>query len=110
MKNEVEEARILRKNSTPAERVLWSRIRARRLAGLKFRRQAPLGGFIVDFTCLKKRLVVELDGPVHDGVVADVEREAVFADMGFKVVRFPNWRVLHGLDGVLEEIVEAAQR
>jgi very-short-patch-repair endonuclease len=109
MKNEIEVARELRKNSTPAERVLWSRLRAKRLDGLKFRRQAPLAGFIVDFVCLKKKLVVELDGPVHNGEVAEVEREYALANMGLTVIRFPNWRVLLGLNGVLDEIAAIAK-
>lgn len=60
-----EQARQLRREMTPAERVLWDRLRNRRFLGLKFRRQHPLGRFIADFYCAEHRLVIELDGDVH---------------------------------------------
>ena len=59
-------ARRLRNNPTDAERVLWRHLRRRQLAGNKFRRQQPLGGYVVDFVCLEKRLVIEVDGGQHD--------------------------------------------
>jgi very-short-patch-repair endonuclease len=67
-------ARRLRENSTDAERKLWRWLRARRLSGLKFRRQHPIGAFIVDFVCLERRLIIELDGGQHSTSASDDAR------------------------------------
>ena len=104
MKNTVSEARELRKNPTRCEAVLWSRLRRRQVAGMKFRRQVPLVGFIVDFACLKAKLVIEVDGPIHEGKVDDVCRDRVLEELGYRIVRFSNWRVLQELDKVVAEI------
>ena len=100
-------ARHLRRGQTDAERLLWGHLRARRLGGFKFRRQEPRAPFIVDFVCLERRLVVELDGSQHgeDAAVAyDVRRTAVLNAQGFRVLRFWNTDVLKHLDGVLDDI------
>ena len=85
-------ARDLRKNSTDPERHLWYHIRANRL-GFKFKRQAPIGTYIVDFVCLEKRLIIELDGGQHmDNQIYDTKRTDWLMAHGFKVLRF--WSIL----------------
>jgi very-short-patch-repair endonuclease len=106
MRGNPEPARRLRRNQTNAERVLWFRLRDRRLAGWKFKRQAPIDRFIVDFFCAEAKLVVELDGGQHDeGRERDADRTRVLEAMGYFVLRFWNHDVLHNIDGVLEEIL-----
>ncbi len=106
-------ARELRGNLTKAERVLWRRIRYRQIFGHKFRRQAPIGPFIVDFLCVEQRLVIELDGGQHGmagGQASDAVRDRVLAAQGFAVLRFWNNEVAENLDGVLERIAEALRK
>lgn len=101
-------ARQLRKNPTDAERLLWRKLRFWQVDGLKFRRQQPLGRYIVDFICLEKRLVIEVDGGQHSEQVAyDVERDTWLRDQGFKVLRFWNHDVLQNIDGVVDVVVKA---
>jgi very-short-patch-repair endonuclease len=103
-------ARDLRENATKAERILWHRLRDRQIFGVKFRRQHPVGPFIVDFAATKERLVVELDGEQHalqPGVRHDSERTRELERHGYRVVRFWNLDVLTNLDGVMEAIVTA---
>ena len=79
-------ARELRKHSTDAERLLWRHLRSRQVAGHKFRRQQPLGSFFVDFVCLEKRLIIELDGGQHNEsaqAVYDSRRSEWLAHQGF---------------------------
>ncbi len=103
-------ARNLRRQSTDAECLLWRHLRDRQLAGLKFRRQHPLGNFIVDFVCLEHLLVIELDGGQHASQQqADAHREALLMGLGYRVLRFWNNEVLGNTEGVLEAIVEIAQ-
>jgi len=100
-------ARNLRKNSTYAERHLWFNLRANRL-GFKFKRQVPLGTYIVDFVCLEKRLVVELDGGQHmDNQTYEMARTAWLNSQGFKVLRFWNHDALQQTSSVIEVIMEA---
>jgi very-short-patch-repair endonuclease len=83
----------LRRRETEAERVAWRLLRDRRILGFKFRRQHPVAGFIVDFYCAKLRLVIEIDGPVHEtsqGRGYDRERDAILEGLGLQVVRIPN--------------------
>lgn len=99
-------ARQLRRNMTPTERLLWERLRANRLEGLHFRRQQVLAGFIVDFYCHAARLVIEVDGPVHNiQQHEDVERERILHDHGYRVIRFSNAEVESNMDMVLERIL-----
>jgi very-short-patch-repair endonuclease len=101
----VQRARDLRRNMTPAERVLWQRLRANRLDGFHFRRQQVIDGFIVDFYCHEAGLVVEVDGPVH--VVqqeADAERESVLRGRGLTVLRFSNREVMNRIQTVIQTI------
>ena len=76
----------------PIERALWKLLRDRRLGGLKFRRQFPVGRYVLDFVCLRHRLVVEADGPFHDPA-HDAQRDAWLGAQGFRVLRFTNSRI-----------------
>lgn len=105
-----ERAREMRHQPTAAEDVLWQRLRNRRVQGARFRRQHSIGGFIVDFVCIAQRLVVEVDGTVHeeaDQQVYDAQRQAALERQGFRVLRFSNGEVLRALDAVVEAIGEA---
>lgn len=100
-------AKNLRKQSTIAERHLWYNLRANRL-GFKFKRQVPLGMYIVDFVCLEKRLIVELDGSQHfEDQEYDDERTAWLNTQGFRVLRFWNNQVLQQTGSVVEAILQA---
>ena len=100
-------ARNLRKNGTDAERHLWYYLRANRF-GYKFERQVPLKRFILDFVCLERRLIVELDGGQHqDNQAYDEQRTIELNQMGFEVLRFWNNDVLMNTVGVLEVIRQA---
>jgi very-short-patch-repair endonuclease len=101
-------ARELRNNPTDAERVLWRQLRLWQLDSYKFRRQQPLGRYIVDFVCLEKRVVVEVDGGQH-GDQADTERDRWLRGQGFVVLRFWNNEVLKNMDGVREVILRNLQ-
>ena len=93
---------------TAAEQFLWQRIRRNQLGGRKFRRQFSIGPYIVDFICLKARLIVELDGSQHMQQRAhDRRRDAWLHTQGFKVLRFWDNDVFREIDGVLETILEA---
>ena len=95
-----------RRNSTTAENVLWQNIRNKQL-GVEFRRQHVIGDFIVDFVCLDKMLVIEVDGGYHterDQLEDDEIRARILNSLGFKVVRFSNERVLFDLDNVKSDI------
>ena len=101
-------ARELRSRSTDAERLLWSRLRAHRLFGLKFRRQQPIGRYTVDFACMDRRVIVELDGGQHaDETAYDSARDAWLREQGFIVMRFWNTDVMTNADGVLELVARA---
>jgi very-short-patch-repair endonuclease len=101
----VERAQELRKKLTDAERRLWSRLRLRQL-GVKFRRQAPIGNYVVDFLCLERRLIVEVDGGQH-ALQTDKERERTdwLEAQGFRIVRIWNNDVLQNTDGAVEHIL-----
>lgn len=101
-------ARYLRKNLTEAEKLLWRRLRYKQIDGFRFRRQAPLGQFIVDFLCPEARLVIELDGGQHAFTTDyDEQRTKCFELVGYRVLRFWNRDVFENLDGMLERIREA---
>ncbi len=97
-------ARRLRRDSTDAEQRLWHRLRARQLANAKFRRQATVGPYIVDFLCIDAKLIVEADGGQHSPE-ADAARTAWLQSRGFRVVRFWNNEILQNTDGVLRSIL-----
>ena len=103
-------ARALRKNSTAAERILWSELRDHRLNGASFRRQVPVATYIADFVCHAAKLVIELDGGQHFSdaqEVADARRSAIIEAKGFRVLRFSNHDVMTNRVGVLETIAAA---
>lgn len=105
-------ARRLRREMTDTERKLWYAVRAKRFENLGFRRQVPIGPFIVDFFCPEHRLIVELDGGQHgtdEALRYDAERTDWLAANGYRVMRFWNTDVLTNLDGVLSAIREAVQ-
>ena len=105
----IERARELRKQSTDAEIVLWSLLRNRSLCNLKFKRQFTIGPFIVDFACLDKKLIIELDGSQHlDSKEYDEERTLYLNHRGFHVIRFWNDEVFNHKTAVLEKILFAA--
>ena len=99
-------ARTLRKQPAVTERLLWTLLRDRRLDGLKFRRQVPIGRYIVDFQCLRHRLIVEADGPLHDPAY-DAERDTWLRGQGFRVLRFSNGDIIGNRDDVLAAILAA---
>lgn len=103
--------RELRQELTEAEKLLWIELRSRKLNGLKFRRQHPLDKFITDFYCNEKKLVVELDGNVHDEKVNkeyDEARTAMLAELNIIVLRFKNEDVINNMKDVLKKISDAA--
>ena len=105
-------ARMMRKHSTPAEDQLWQRLRRKRLAGFHFRRQHPIVRYIVDFYCAEARIVVEVDGAVHDRPGQegyDMERQEFLESLGLRVMRFKNDEVMRGTDGVVKAIADALE-
>ena len=100
-----EQAIRMRKAPTPAEDVLWQRLRGGRLDGLKFRRQHAVGRFIVDFYCVSAGLAVEVDGPIHAyQIEADEERQRYLEARGMMVLRFRSEEVLSNLEHVISVI------
>ena len=98
-------ARKLRKNSTKAENLLWQKLRNRQLEGFKFRRQQPVGSYILDFVNFKKGIVIEVDGGQHTILKdKDKKRDAWLNAEGFEVMRFWNNEVFENLDGILQVI------
>ena len=109
MKNSIytQRARTLRKQSTHAEKLLWRHLRSKQLQGVKFRRQQPIGKYIVDFVCFPHKLVIELDGGQHSlpsEHLKDQRRDVWLQAQGFKVLRFWNNDVLGNIEGVMETI------
>ena len=97
----------MRRDMSFPERLLWSEIKASRLCGLKFRRQAPIGPYITDFLCDEHRLVIELDGVSHDQTAeCDGRRTEFLAAEGYRVVRYNHDEVLEDLDAVLRDIAQ----
>ena len=100
-------AKNLRKRATDTEQVLWQHLRAKRFTGLKFKRQQPIGPYIVDFVCFEKKIIIELDGGQHaqpEEMQSDSIRDQWFEAKGFKVLRFWDNEVLTNIRGVLEVI------
>ncbi len=92
---------------TPAEKILWDQLRNRKLDGLKFRRQQIIAGFIADFFCHEKKLVIEVDGLYHkedSQQEIDHKKDVVFASRGLYVIRFDNEEVLENIDSVLRSM------
>ena len=104
-----DQARVLRKDPTDAEMKLWERLRRRQLDDCNFRRQHPIGPYIVDFACLERGIVIELDGGQHaEKAYHDETRTQFLLESGFRVLRFWNQEVLLEIDSVLERITAFA--
>ena len=104
-------AKAMRQEMTKAELRLWLRLRKPGVGGLRFRRQTPVGPFIVDFFCPQRKLIVEVDGSQHafpDGVRRDAERDAWLRQRGYIVVRVGNLDVMSNIEGVCDTILGAA--
>lgn len=106
IENEIlDNAKALRSNQTEAELRLWYHLRAHRFMDLKFKRQKPIGSYIVDFVCVERMLIVELDGGQHsEQIEYDQRRDDWLRSQGYTVLRFWNNDVMQQLDGVLEQI------
>jgi len=103
----INNARDLRKRMTQAEKILWGRLREKRLEGFKFRRQHPIWRFIADFYCHKVKLVVEIDGGIHQDTLVkeyDANRTAELERLGIKVLRYSNEDVYENIERILGEI------
>ena len=104
-KHMIDRARTLRQTETPPEELLWLALRNGQIGGLKFRRQHPVGPYVVDFYCHAAKLVVEVDGMSHDEKLAsDTERTRYLEEQGSRVLRVTNEDVMHDLDAVTREI------
>jgi very-short-patch-repair endonuclease len=103
MKKKLELAKQLRSNQTDAEQKLWLYLRAHRFVNIKFKRQKPIGSYIVDFVSMKHKLVIEADGGQHGGK-KDEQRDVWLKMQGFTVLRFWNNEILQQTDAVLEKI------
>lgn len=107
--NILSNAKELRKRMTDAEEILWKHLRNNKLKGLKFRRQHPLDIYIADFYCHQKKLIIELDGGIHDTPEQreyDEGRTFELEEKGFKILRFRNEEVINDLENVLERILD----
>jgi len=101
----LENAKALRKTQTDAEQKLWYHLRAHRFMGKKFKRQKPIGRYVVDFVCLEEKLIIELDGGQHaDHVDYDQVRDAWLENEGYTVLRFWNNELMNEMEAVLERI------
>ena len=111
--NNIKNAKEMRKEPTVAESILWEHLRNRKVIDLKFRRQHLIDQFIVDFVCLEKSLVVEVDGGYHDDEYQkehDESRATILNELGFEVIRFTNNEVLNDIDSILSKIKEIAEK
>jgi very-short-patch-repair endonuclease len=99
------QARAMRRDPTEPERLLWARLRDRRLGGYRFRRQHPIGAFIADFACLERRVIVEADGEQHVDSEHDVYRSEWLQAQGWRMIRFWNNEVRENPDGVAQAIL-----
>lgn len=101
-----ERAKKLRREMTPAEKILWKELRTNKLNGLHFRRQQINHGYFADFYCHQHELIVELDGRIHElQKEYDAEREEYLIAIGFRIIRFTNEEINENLKGVLQKIV-----
>jgi very-short-patch-repair endonuclease len=99
-------ARRLRNESTSAEKILWSQLRNRQIDDAKFVRQHPIGPYIADFVCRSSKLVIEIDGPTHEGREAyDAQRTEHLEKLGYRVIRFANEDIFGDLDPVIARII-----
>ena len=109
MKKNTDLARILRKNMTPQEHILWQMLRNHKFYGLEFRRQYPISDYIVDFICREKKIIIELDGGQHNEpneIISDTKRTDILNSLGYKVIRFWNNEVDNNIEGVMAKIMK----
>ena len=102
-------ARKLRKNQTSQERIIWNLLRNQQFQGLKFRRQYPVGDYIVDFICKEIKLIIEIDGGQHnseEGIEYDLKRTEYLETKGYKVIRFWNNEIDNNLEGVYQSLMD----
>jgi very-short-patch-repair endonuclease len=100
-------SRELRQPQTPAEQNLWAFLRGEQLAGYKFRRQHPIGFYIVDFYCAQAKLIIEIDGDSHsEQIEYDQDRTEWLESLGYRVVRFTNLEVRENISAVIENILK----
>ena len=108
---DTQSARELRNNLTDAERRLWQKLKRRQIATVKFRRQQPIGAFIVDFVCFERRVIVEVDGGQHsEQVPYDEQRTRWLEAQGYLVLRFWNNDVLANTEAVAQAILDAVEQ
>ena len=111
MKPNIRLAKKLRKGSTETENFLWRYLKAKRFEGYKFRRQEPIGKYIVDFVCFEKRIVIECDGGQHSFQIReDRSRDEWFRMQGYQVLRFWDNEVFQKTESILQVIWEACQK
>ena len=109
MKDMQKIAKILRKNQTPQEKILWNLLRNRKFHNLKFKRQVPFGRYVADFFCEEKKIIIELDGGQHneyENMIYDTERTKYFEKEGYKVIRFWNNEIDKNIEGVYLKLSE----
>ncbi len=107
----IERARELRQNMTKAERLLWHHLRGSQLDSLRWRRQQIIDGFIVDFYCHAAKVIVELDGPIHEQQAEyDAARDEMLATRNLLILRITNAAVISNINGVLADILETCQQ
>ena len=100
--------RSLRRDTTPAEKLFWSKVAQKQFLNLKFRRQHGIGNYVVDFYCPEKKLIIEIDGDTHavgTGAELDKERTFYLETLGYKVVRYANRAVMFNVEGVFQDLV-----
>jgi very-short-patch-repair endonuclease len=109
---EKEKRRVLRRNATKAEQLVWQRLRSRQVENCKFRRQFSVDFYVLDFYCPEVKLAIELDGESHDSdeaIAADQVRQAAISALGIRFLRFSNQEVYAHLDAVIERIAETVR-
>jgi very-short-patch-repair endonuclease len=110
-KDAVRFATSLRRKQTDVERLLWQYLRNRQCGGYKFRRQVPMGSYVVDFVCIEAKLVVELDDGRHaDSVTRDGDRTIYLESLGYEVIRFWNHEVIEHISGVYDSLTLTLSR
>jgi very-short-patch-repair endonuclease len=108
---QVESSKQLRREMTPAEKILWKEVKANKLNGLHFRRQQIVHGYFADFYCHQHELIVEVDGEIHKlQTEYDAKREEYLIGLGFRIIRFTNEEIAKNLNGVLQKIVEVCRK
>ena len=105
-------AKELRKNETEAEKILWTKLNRNQMIGLQFRRQHPINMFIADFYCSKIKLVIEVDGSIHDlpeNEAYDLGRSEILNDFGITLIRFPNEQIINNIENTINKIEESVR-